>query len=498
MSHKVRMYRVLIGVFFGLISVAPMQGLAVSDQNSKVAQMDFYNEAYFNRFHKTLTLNFQQINVRSLLQLLAQSVGANIVVSDDVTGTMSIHVKQVPWYEAFKIVLVTQNLGVRQFGRVWEVAKKESLIKAKLQELQFGKRLSVLTPIESKVIKLHYADAKTVAEMVRKTLYDGRVNNTNNNRVYFNQRTNTIWIRDTKYNINQVRDLVRKLDVPVKQVGIDAQVFSVNVDDIQDIGAQFGINGRSSGISGTLAGGDALRAGTLPSITDRLNFNQSVRTSSSSSTETTASKAASIALSQFDITDRTFLDLQLSLLAEEKLIKILSNPHVVTSDNTTATISSGEEIPYQESTSSGATNISFKPAELSLEVRPQVTRDNKVILHIKINEDKRGDVADEVNGEPAIDTQKIVTSVLLKNGDTIMIGGIYRNTSTKAHVRVPFLSDLPIIGHLFKSRTTRYSKEELVILLTPHFAGSLLKKSKPKNSHYKLIMDLPYYDAFKR
>lgn len=488
--------RNLLSVFIIFITALylclPALCSAFSSDTNQVAKMDFYNEAYFRRYSKTITLNFQHIKVRSLLQLLAQSVGANLVVSDGVTGTMSMHVKKVPWYEAFKIILITQGLGVRQFGSVWEVAKKESLIQAKLQELEYGKKLSVLTPIESAVIKLHYANAEKVSEMIRKTLYSG--DNRTNNRVYFNQRTNSIWVRDTKYNINQVKSLVRKLDVPVKQVGIDAQVFSVNVDNIKEIGAQFGINGRDSGISGSLTASDTLRSGGLPTITRRLNFNEPARRLGPDEGSDSITRAASIAISQFDITDRTFLDLQLSLLAEENLIKVLSNPHVVTSDNTTAKIATGEEIPYQEATSSGATNISFKKAELSLEVRPQVTRNNKVILHLKVNEDKRGDT--EVNGEPAIDTQNIETSVLMKNGDTIMIGGIYRNTKSRDENRVPFLSDLPIIGHFFKSKKDIYRKEELVIMLTPRFSWVLSHKKRPKNHHYKLKMDLPYYNAF--
>lgn len=484
MSNNKKIRYVLMSIFLLLCVSTALHSVSYAQTNGQVAKMTFYDESYFRRYNKTITLNFQKIQVRSLLQLMAQSVGGNIVVSDDVQGTMSIHVTRVPWYEAFKVILVTQNLGVRQFGQVWEIAKKETLIRSELQDLEFSNRLSVLTPIESAVITLHYANAQKIADMIDKTLYVGR--GVRISRVHYNERTNSIWVRDTKYNINQVRALVKKLDVPVKQIGIEAKVLSVNVDDAQDIGAQFGITSKSTGISGSLSGSESVRDGGIPSIVDRLGFNAPVAS-------TVTRPAASIALAKFDITNKTFLDLQLSLLTEEGLVKVISNPQLLTTDNNSAKILSGEEIPYQESTSSGATNIAFKEAVLSLDVLPQVTKGNEVILNIKINEDKRGDAS--FNGEPAIDTREIKTAVLMRSGDTVVIGGIYKDSHTLKVHRVPFFSDLPILGRFFRRESKSVSREELVILLTPHFDYKHTRNRGPKNKNFKLKMDLPYYKA---
>lgn len=485
MGTKNIKHYIQIGIFLLFFMFPIINSLSYAEQNGQVAKMTFYDEGYFRRYDKTITLNFQKIQVRSLLQLMAQSVGANIVVSDDIQGSMSIQVNKVSWHQAFKVILVTQNLGVKQFGDVWQIAKKDTLIKSELQDLEFSNRLSVLTPIESAVITLHYANAKQMADMIDKTLYTGRLNRVS--RVQYNERTNSIWIRDTKYNINQVRALVKKLDIPVKQIGIEAKVLSVNVDDAQEIGAQFGITNTSSGVTGSLTGSNQMKTGGgIPSLVDRLSFNAPIAS-------TVTRPAASIALAKFNITNKTFLDLQLSLLTEEGLVKVVSNPRLLTTDNNSAKILSGEEIPYQESTSSGATNIAFKEAVLSLEVLPQVTEGDKVILNIKINEDKRGDA--EFNGEPAIDTREIKTAVLMRNGDTVVIGGIYKDTHTVKVHRVPFFSDIPIIGRFFRRDASTLSREELVILLTPHFDYKHIRERGPVNKKYKLKMDLPYYKA---
>lgn len=425
--------------------------------------------------NRELSFNFQDIGTRKLLQLLAKASGKNFVISDKVKGRMSLHLKDVSWREALNIVLKANGLGARYIGRTILVAPITELANNEVQELQAEQQVAQLAPLKSALIKLKYANAKDIAELLKSPA--GSLL-TSRGQVGVEPRTNSVWIRDIPANLKEIKHFVHTLDVPARQVMIEARIVNIDQRYGRDLGARFGItNGHS--LSGTLSGANQLNGGPnanglIPLIpgaagvtpfTDRLNFNLPANSDS---------RPGSIALGLLNLGGKTFLDLELTALESEGHAETISSPRLITSNQQEAIIQQGEEIPYQSATSSGATNVEFRKAVLSLGITPQITPDDNIVLNLKVTENTPGRVI--ITGSesfpialpPTINTKEVQSQVFLKNGQTIVLGGIYQRNKSDNLERVPFFGSLPLVGILFRNKSTSYKKTELLIFITPH------------------------------
>ncbi|MFC3034127.1 type IV pilus secretin PilQ [Pseudoalteromonas fenneropenaei] len=403
-----------------------------------------------------ITLNFQDIPIRSVLQIIADTNNFNLVTSDSVSGNITLRLDGVPWDQALDVVLRVKGLDKRTEGTILMVAPSEELAAREAKELQAKKQVEELEPLYSEYIQLNYAKAEEFADLL-KTDVNSIVSSRGS--VSVDKRTNTLLIKDTARSIESVRRMVETLDVPVKQVVIESRMVTVRDNVQEDLGIRWGFSDQqgSDAIAGTLTGANQLSNGVIPAITDRLNVNLPV-----------ASPAGSIGMHVAKLADGTLLDLELSALETENKGEIIASPSITTANQKKARIEQGTEIPYVESASSGATTVTFKKAVLSLEVTPQITPDNKIILDLLITQDTRGDVVQTPTGSAvAINTQKIQTQVLVENGQTVVLGGIYQQQIVNAVKKVPLLGDLPYVGALFRNTSEFNEKKELLIFVTP-------------------------------
>ena len=433
-----------------------------------------------------LTLNFQDIDVRSVLQLLADTSGQNIVVSDSVTGNLTLRLQNVPWDQALDIVLRTKGLDKRRQDNVIIVGPTEELANREKAELAAHKEVQELSPIKSEFMTVNYAKVSDLLKMIRPTAGGGAAGGKNTllsarGSIAVDERTNTLLVQDTADNLAEIRRLVQTLDVPVKQVLIEARIVVVSDTFERDLGAQFGIttaqkNGNNGllAVSGTGAGADTLvqtalgtTAGgigggiTVPSpATPALANRYMVNTPAAN---TNGSIGVSLLAGSY------LVDLALSAAENEGKSETISSPRVITANQKQATIMQGVEIPYQESASSGATTTQFKDAVLSLKVTPLITPDNRVILDLDVRDDAVGQQVTSATGGsvPSIDTRSITTQVLVSDGQTVVLGGILETTKSYAANKVPWLGDIPVLGNLFKSTTNINNKTELLIFITP-------------------------------
>ena len=416
-----------------------------------------------------LTLNFQDLETRAVLQLIADFSGLNIVVSDTVQGSVTLRLQNVPWDQALDIVMTTKGLDMRRNGNVVIVAPAEEIAAREQAELESLQALQTLEPLRSEFIQVNYAKASELASLV-----EGGGNNsllTDRGSVAIDERTNTLLVNDTPTSLANIRRLVTTLDIPVRQVLIESRVVIVNDDYSRELGVRFGttsVNDNSDngliGLTGTGAGAGALVGTpsigspggsilpvTAPAQGSRYNVNLPV-----------IGPAGSIALA---ILGNDYLvDLELSALQAEGDGRVVSTPRIVATNQREARILQGTEIPYQEASSSGATTTSFQEAVLSLTVVPQITPDNRVIMDLTITKDSVGEV---FNGVPAIDTRELVTQVVVRDGETVVLGGIYETEQLNTTTKVPGLGNIPGLGHLFRSRSTESNNAELLIFVTP-------------------------------
>ena len=421
-----------------------------------------------------LSLNFQNIEVRAVLQLIADFTGLNLVASDTVQGNLTLRLKNVPWDQALDIVLKTKGLAMRQNGNVIQVAPGEEIAAREKLDLESQKQVAELAPLRSEFIRVNFAKASDLAALLKakeNSLLSPRGN------VAVDERTNTLLVQDVSDKLAEIRKLVTTLDVAQRQVLIESRVVVANDDFSKDLGVRFGVskNTNADSLDGTkvTASGSVNAATNLlnnlpfgnsfnPPATfnipsDRLNVNLPAGTG-----------APSIALAIAKLPFGILLDLELSALQAENRGEVISNPRVVTANQKEATIEQGEEIPFLEASSSGAVTVSFKKAVLSLKVKPQITPDDHIIMDITVHNDTRGELVVLAGSSvPAIDTRQVSTQVLVDNGETIVLGGVYEQTSSKDSQRVPFLGDLPYIGFLFKQEVNTNNKSELLIFVTP-------------------------------
>ena len=415
-----------------------------------------------------LSLNFQSIEVRAVLQLIADFTGLNLVASDTVGGELTLRLKNVPWDQALDIILKTKGLAMRQTGNVMLVAPSEEIATRERLELESQKQIEELAPLRSEFIQVNYAKASTLAGLLKA---EGNSQMTVRGNVSVDERTNTLLVRDTQDAINSIRALVSKLDVPVRQVLIESRIVIADDTFNRDLGVRFGLSKRAEGSSGdTFALG-----GGLPGNTDfggTSTFNTGGQENFIVDLPI-GGPAANLELAIIAIPD-FLLQLELQAAQAEGRGEVLSNPRVITSNQKEAVIEQGTEIPFQEATSSGATSTSFKKAVLSLRVTPQITPDDRVIMDLNVSQDQVGQV---FGGIPSVNTRNINTQVLVDNGDTVVLGGIFEQTKREDQEKVPFFGDLPYFGFLFKTTSVRDDKTELLIFVTPKILKEVLSGS---------------------
>ncbi|EKE77091.1 type IV pilus secretin PilQ [Gallaecimonas xiamenensis] len=408
---------------------------------------------------KRISLNFQDIPVRTVLQIIADYNNFNLVTSDTVNGNITLRLDGVPWDQALDIVLKVKGLGKRVDGNILMVAPADELTAREAQELEAQNKVQNLVPVFSEFIQINYAKAKDLADLLKSSeasLMSERGN------VTIDERTNTLLVQDTEEKLKEIKGLIKVLDIPVKQVLIESRIVTVRDNVVEDLGVRLGFSDQngSNGISGSLDGADSTANGgpNSANLSDRLNVNLPAA----------VDNAASIGFHIAKLADGTLLDLELSALEQENKGEVISSPRLTTANQKAAYIEQGTEIPFVQSTSSGATSVTFKKAVLSLQVTPQITPDNKIILDLVITEDTKGETVQTATGPAtAIDTKEIGTQVLVDNGETIVLGGIFQQEKKKVVSKVPLLGDIPGIGWLFRNSSDANNKSELLIFVTP-------------------------------
>jgi type IV pilus assembly protein PilQ len=424
-----------------------------------------------------LTLNFQDIEVRAVLQLLAETSGLNVVVSDSVRGNVTLRLDSVPWDQAMDIILTTKGLAMRQVGNVVLVAPAAEIAARERQELEAKKDIQELAPLRSEFLQVNYAKASDLANLLRGAGAGAGSLLSDRGSVSIDERTNTLLIYDTAERIADVRRLVAALDIPVRQVLIESRIVVANDDFSRDLGVRMGatwVGDRGEAglitVTGGGAGADTIVNSGLeniqdtgqpfpvqtPALLDRYNVNLPV-----------ANPAGRIGLAILG--QDTLVDLELSALQAEGRGEIVSSPRVITANQKEAVIEQGVEIPYQEAASSGATTTQFKKAVLSLTVTPQITPDDRIIMDLEVTQDTVGQFVPSATGGqvPSIDTRKVITQVLVNDGETVVLGGIFETERRDSEDKVPLLGDIPVVGHLFKRTSTSSNKRELLIFVTP-------------------------------
>lgn len=401
-----------------------------------------------------LSINLQNIPVRSVLQKLAEFANINLVLSDRIVGNISWHLQNISWLQAKNIILSAKGLSERQIDNIYLIAPTEEIANLVQKEILANQRVSNLEPLKAAVLQIEYANANDIVKLLHTA--SGASILSERGSLSADERTNTIWLQDIQSKFTEIRHFIQQLDVPTKQVLIEARIVSVDNVALKELGVRFGIS--------------------TPNTTDVLsNTFQDNRNSFNIDLPVTGVGSGSMGLALAKLDSGMLLDLELSALQSEGNVQIIASPHLITANQKEAMIQAGEDIPFQQTTSSGATSVEFKKAVLSLKVTPRITLDNHVQLTLIVNQDKRG--ADVLQGVPAIDTQEITTQVLVNNKQTIVIGGIYRQDTDHHIKRIPFMSDLPIIGNLFKYQKNNQRMRELLIFITPKIVKQSLDGS---------------------
>ena len=419
---------------------------------------------------ETLSLSFQDIEVRSVLQILADFSKKNIAVSDTVTGHITLSLKDIPWDQALDIILKTKNLSLRESNHVLWIAPTEEMIAKEQQALEAKQRKQALKPLLTETIPINFAKAKDLAALLKESKGNSLLSE--RGHVSLDERTNTLLVQDIASQLMEIKRLIKSLDVPVRQVLIESRIVVANNDFSKDLGAKFGVSSilsnnnnllTSSGSNtatatmiqsantNNLLNTDNITQINIPDLNDRLSVNLP-----------TIGAAGTLG---FAILSKGFLlDLELSALQAESKGEIIATPRVITLNQHTARIEQGIEIPYQQVTKSGATSVAFKKAVLSMEVTPQITPNEHIVIDLKVHQDTVGQVFSNI---PSINTRTVQTKVLVENGQTIVLGGVHEESNLYSNSKVPVLGDIPIVGRLFRKTHQQDNKRELLIFLTP-------------------------------
>jgi type IV pilus assembly protein PilQ len=411
-----------------------------------------------------LTLNFQKIDVREALNVIADFTDTNMVISDTVSGNLTLRLKDVPWDQAFDIILQSRGLDMRKNGNVIQVAPREEIAAKEKIDLTAHQEISELEELRTESFQLSYQKGDAVAAMLTN---DKQRMLSKRGSAVVDKRTNIVFVQDTPTYLEAARKLIKQIDVPIRQVMIEARVVVATDDFGKNLGVRLGYqSGDSFRVNGTningniganqammpsAVGGGAPVLTTMPANLPNVNL-------------PSAGTAGAFSMLLFNNSLSKLLSVELTALETDSKGKVISSPRVVTSDQTEASIETGTEIPYQQASSSGATAVAFQNAVLSLSVKPQITPDDNIIMDIKVNKDSVGQL---YSGIPSIDTNKVNTQVLVENGGTVVIGGVYSQTQSSGVNKVPLLGDIPVLGYLFRSTAVLDNKSELLVFITP-------------------------------
>ncbi len=403
-----------------------------------------------------VSLNFQEVGVRPVLQIIASLAGINMVVSDAVEGRVTLRLESVHWRNALDLVLRSEGLAQYSSEGVLVVGTQEEVALQNRKEIEHNSQLARLSPLQTQHIEILHATAAEVASLLKKSGQDASGVLSERGSALVDERTNTLVLVDTSDRLTLLREIIRRVDVPVKQVLIEAQIVTANVSFSRRLGVRWGSAGFDSGrnlsIAGSRSGLSEVSQGNLNYHTYPLNVNLGVN----------AEQAARFAVGL--VSGGFMLDLELSALATEGNGEVVARPKIVTADKQSATITSGVEIAFQETSASGATATSFKQAVMQLKVRPHITPDGRISMSLHVSQDSLGEV---VNGVPLINTNQLDTRVLVGDGETVVLGGVYRTRKTRAITKTPLLGDIPLLGRLFRHTSLAESKQELLIFITP-------------------------------
>ncbi len=427
-------------------------------------EIEANRKAKFGYVGEKLSLNFQDIEIRSVLQLLADFTDLNIVVSDSVQGKLTLRLKNVPWDQALDIILQSKALDKREAGNVIMIAPAEEIANRERIELEGLKQKTELAPLRTEFFQANYAKAAELATLLQSEA--GRLLS-ERGTVTVDERTNTMLIHDTSDRLAEIRSLVHRLDVPIRQVLIESRIVIATDDFNKDIGVRWGVNRNTLNPGGADSGEGFLLSGNSDGVTSLANgdelggerFNVNLPVSNPAGT-------LGVALAKLPF--GTLLELELSAMQSEGTGEVVSAPRVITANQHEAYIEQGVEIPYVEASSSGATSISFRKAVLGLTVTPQITPDDRIVMDLRVNKDSVGEVVGSGTAAvPSIDTREVSTQVLVNNGETVVLGGIYEQTLINSKDMVPFFGNLPLVGKLFQRRLSEDDKSELLVFVTP-------------------------------
>lgn len=443
--------------------IIEVQALDEQEKAARKAQVGFTGER--------LSLNFQDIEVRAVLQLIADFTGLNMVASDTVSGNVTLRLKNVPWDQALDIILKAKGLGMRQIDNVIMIAPNEEIAAREKLELEASKQVEELAPLHTEFIQINYAKASELAKLIKA---DANSLLSERGSVTIDERTNTLIIQDISASLESIREMLLKLDIPVRQVLIESRIVNADESFAKDLGVRFGYskntkqaNALSRDVIGPAPTNPAvLFGGGEPGHTDFGGITAFATDDLENLLVDLPALATGASASLIVGKIGSYLlQLELSAMIAEGRGEDIASPKVITTNQREAIIESGVEIPYREASSSGAATVSFKKAVLSLTVTPQITPDDKILLDLSVHQDTLG--ADTLAGIPTINTKNIGTQVMVDNGETVVLGGIYSRSETNSIDRVPFFGDLPYVGFLFKRTSASESKSELLIFVTP-------------------------------
>lgn len=413
-----------------------------------------------------LSLNFQDVEVRSVLQVIADFTGFNIITGDNVSGNLTLRLKDVPWDQALDIIMQTRGLGMRKNGNVIWIAPNEELAAKEKSRLEAEQEIADREPLVTQSFVVKYQKAADIKKLIsdsKQPMLSKR------GSAVIDPLSNTVFVQDTEKNLTKIEKIINQIDVPIRQVLIEGRIVLADDGFSKSLGARFGlasvVGSTDSGIVGTgnnTTSAESNARANRATLTNGLNVNL----------PSTVSTASSIGFSLLRLPAGLLLNLELSAAEADNKTRTISAPKVITGNQQKAIIESGVEIPYQEASSSGATSVSFKKATLGLEVTPQITPDNKINMDLLVKKDSRGETT---NGVPAINTNRVETKVLVNNGETAVLGGIYEEINTKNTDKVPLFGDLPIVGRLFKRTSDSIDKNELLIFITPRLIDDSLR-----------------------
>jgi type IV pilus assembly protein PilQ len=408
-----------------------------------------------------LSLNFQNIEVRSVLQVIADFTGFNIITSDSVSGSITLRLKDVPWDQALDIIMQARGLGMRKNGNVILIAPSDELAAKEKQRLEAERQIDDLEPLVTEIYTLKYHTAtalKPILTDAKQKILSPR------GSAVFDPRTNTIFVQDTKKNQDRIQMIISKVDIPVKQVLIEGRIVLATDGFSKSLGAKFGLVGNRDLGAGTTKSTSGVSVGNTVSNIYNNHIDQVSVPSDLNVNLPVTNPAGTLGFQIYDVAKGLILNMELSAAESDSRTKTISSPRVIATNQQKAVIESGVEIPYQEASSSGATSVSFKKATLGLEVTPLITPDNRINMDLLVKKDSKGEVT---NGVPAINTNQVQTNVLVGNGETVVLGGIFEELTNKTIDKVPFFGDIPVLGRLFRRDTNATSRNELLIFISP-------------------------------